>query len=108
MAFCTKHETYPLFETCPLCELKTIRETVGKVYVNTERKEDHRADQALIELGVIAGEGLLGTVAEAVRGLAWAAEDYGARRGGGAYAPKLDEAWTKLFASLKAIEEMPK
>lgn len=105
MAFCTKHETYPLFETCPLCELKTIRETVGKVYANTEHEED-RADQTFIEMGVIAGDGLLGVVVEAVQDLAQAAENWSYRGGDGTYARKVEEAWVKVFAALKPIEEV--
>ncbi len=108
MTFCTKHETYPLFETCPLCELKTIREALGEVYANVGHKEG-RADQILIEMGMIAGDGLLGVVVEAVQELesesGWCGYySSDALRLVDAEAGR-KAAWVDLFVALKAIEE---
>lgn len=79
---------------------------IGKVYADAEREED-RADQALIEMGVIVGEGALGAAVEAVQKLVKATSDYGyyhdretvrrAERG-------IETAWMELFAALKTIE----
>ena len=82
---------------------------IGRVYANSEL-EEHLADQILIELGVIAGDGLLGVVVEAVKELYEAGADYGyygeSSPEGLKAVEKVESAWLKLFAALKAIEEM--
>ena len=81
---------------------------IGKVYANAEHEED-RADQTLIEMGAIAGDGLLGAVVEAVNELCDATADcayYGESSPEGIVAIEgIAIAWLKLFVALKAIEE---
>lgn len=82
---------------------------IGKVYANTTL-EENRGDRDIIAMGVIAGDGLLGTVAEAVVELARASEDSGYHHSGWPHlkAEKREEqAWLAVFAALKAIEEAP-
>lgn len=82
---------------------------IGKVYANTEREED-RANQIFIEMGAIAGDGLLGIVVEAIDELHDASMDYGRYAGsssseGVAAIERMESAWLEVFAALKAIEE---
>ncbi len=81
---------------------------IGKVYANSAR-EEHRADQTLIEMGAIVGDGLLGVVVEAICELVSESGWCGyysndAARFADAEAGR-EAAWVALFAALKAIEE---
>lgn len=79
---------------------------IGKVYADST---EDPMDQLTISLGFIGGEGLLGTVIEAVPRLCEAFEDYGRARSDALRChqagEKREAAWLELFAALKAIEE---
>ena len=82
---------------------------IGRVYANAEREED-RADQTLIEMGVVAGDGLLGVVVEAICELVSESGWCGYYSNDTVHHADAEAgreaAWIKVFAALKAIEEV--